>query len=147
MLKKQNGFSTVEVLLAIALLGVVAVAYLSALSTSSKALMLADEQATAESLSRAQLEYIKNQGYIDYLEAGHEEYQLISVPAPYTEVYYIIDENVTVKSLDPYSYDDVTEQYAELSQGEEDKGLQEISVEVYHQSKLVLETSAYKMRP
>ena len=146
MLKKQNGFSTVEVLLAIALLGVVAVAYLSALSTSSKALMLADEQATAESLSRAQLEYIKNQDYIDYLEAGHEEYQLISIPAPYTEVYSISDP-ITVKSLDPYSYDPDTQQYDELSQGEEDKGLQEISVEVYHQSKFVLDTSAYKMKP
>ena len=146
MLKRQNGFSTVEVLLAIGLLGVVAVAYLSALSTSSKALMLADEQATAESLSRAQLEYVKNQEYIDYLETGHAEYQLISIPAPYTEVYSISDP-ITVKSLDPYNYDAGTQQYDELYSGEEDKGLQEITVQVYHQSKLVLETSAYKMKP
>ena len=146
MLKSQNGFSTVEVLLAIALLGVVAVAYLSALSTSSKALMLADEQATAESLSRAQLEYVKNQEYINYLEAGHAEYQLISIPTPYTEVYSISDP-ITVKSLDPYNYDAGTQQYDELYSGEEDKGLQEITVHIYHQSKLVLETSAYKMKP
>ena len=146
MLKRQNGFSTIEVLLAIALLGVVAVAYLSALSTSSKALMLADEQATAESLSRAQLEYIKNQEYIDYLEAGHVEYQLISIPSPYTEV-YSISYPITVKSLDPYNYDPDAKQYAVLLPPDEDKGLQEVTVQVYHQSKLVLETSAYKMKP
>jgi prepilin-type N-terminal cleavage/methylation domain-containing protein len=54
------GFSLIEVLIALTLVGVIAIAFLSALSTASTALITADEQATAESLARSQMEYVKN---------------------------------------------------------------------------------------
>ena len=60
----QRGQTLIEVLIALAILGVVAVTFLTALSTSSRTLILADEKTTAESLSRTQLEYLKNQPYI-----------------------------------------------------------------------------------
>ena len=59
----SRGFTLLEVLIAIALIGIVAVAILGALSTSSKVLSIADERTTAESLARRQIEYIKSQGY------------------------------------------------------------------------------------
>lgn len=62
-MKGEKGFSLMEVALAIALLGVVAVAYLGALATGSKAIMIADERATAESLARTQIEYVRGQEY------------------------------------------------------------------------------------
>lgn len=62
-MKKERGFSLIEVLIAIALLGIVAIAVLGGLSTASKALFLADEKATAESLARSQMEWIKNHDY------------------------------------------------------------------------------------
>lgn len=62
-MKGEKGFSLMEVALAIALLGIVAVAFLHALATGSKAIMIADERATAESLARAQIEYVRGQGY------------------------------------------------------------------------------------
>ena len=49
----SRGFTLVEVLIALAILGIVAVAFLSALATASTALILADERTTAESLTRA----------------------------------------------------------------------------------------------
>jgi len=65
MMKKEKGYSLIEVVIAIALLGIVAIAFLSALATGSKAISIADERATAESLARAQMEYIRNQAYSD----------------------------------------------------------------------------------
>jgi prepilin-type N-terminal cleavage/methylation domain-containing protein len=62
-MKGEKGFSLIEVTMAIAVLGIVAVAYLGALATGSKAIMIADERATAESLARTQIEYVRSQGY------------------------------------------------------------------------------------
>ena len=59
----SGGFTLIEVLIAMALAGIIAIAFLSALSTASMALITADERATAESLARSQMEYVKNQPY------------------------------------------------------------------------------------
>lgn len=71
-MKNERGFSLIEVLLAIALLGIISVALFGALATTSKVLFMADERATAESLARKQMEYIKNQPYSD----GQWSYQV-----------------------------------------------------------------------
>jgi len=57
----SRGFTLVEVMIAVALIGIIAIAFLSALSTASTVLIITDEQATAESLARSQMEDIKNQ--------------------------------------------------------------------------------------
>ena len=63
LIKNEKGFSIIEVTIAIVILGVIAVAFLSGLATASKAIYVADERATAESLARSQMEYVKNQPY------------------------------------------------------------------------------------
>jgi len=60
LMKSEKGFSLIEVMIAIALLGIIGTAFLGALSTASKAMFVADERATAESLARSQMEYVKN---------------------------------------------------------------------------------------
>jgi prepilin-type N-terminal cleavage/methylation domain-containing protein len=60
---RSRGFTFIEVLLAIAILGVISIAFMSALSTSSNVLIIADARTTAESLARRQMEYVKSQGY------------------------------------------------------------------------------------
>jgi len=62
-LRKQKGFTLIEVIIAMALLGVIAIAFLGALATASNAIILADERTNAESLARSQMEYVKNQDY------------------------------------------------------------------------------------
>ena len=59
----SKGFSLIEVMVAILLLGVVSVALLSAVSTASKAVFVAEGQASGESLARSEMEYVKSQGY------------------------------------------------------------------------------------
>ena len=62
-MKSEKGFSLIEVAIAIALLGIIATAYLGALATGSKAISIADERATAESLARTEMEYVRQQEY------------------------------------------------------------------------------------
>lgn len=78
--QNSKGFSLLEVLIAIALLGVIGISFLGALSTTSRVLLMNDERATAESLARSQMEYVKNQLYAafyssaipqDYVDAGY----------------------------------------------------------------------------
>jgi prepilin-type N-terminal cleavage/methylation domain-containing protein len=59
----QKGTTLIEVLIAIAILGMIAVPFLTALSTSSRALIIADERTTAESLIRSEIEYVRSQDY------------------------------------------------------------------------------------
>jgi len=66
-MKNERGFSIIEVLVALALLGIIAVAFLGGLATASKAMIIADERATTESLARSQMEYVKSCKYEAYV--------------------------------------------------------------------------------
>jgi len=57
---RSRGFTLIDILIAVALVGIIAIAFLSALSNASTVLIITDEQATAESLARSQMEDIKN---------------------------------------------------------------------------------------
>jgi type II secretory pathway pseudopilin PulG len=59
----SRGVALVEILIAIALLGIIAIAFVNGLYSASKVLFIADERTTAESLARRQMEYVKSQGY------------------------------------------------------------------------------------
>lgn len=52
-----------EVIVALGLLGVIIVAFLGAMASASRAMFVADERATAESLARSEMEFVKNQDY------------------------------------------------------------------------------------
>jgi prepilin-type N-terminal cleavage/methylation domain-containing protein len=58
-LKDEKGFSLIEVVIAIALLGIIGVAFLGGLSTASRVLFIADERETAKNLAESQMEYAK----------------------------------------------------------------------------------------
>lgn len=60
---KEAGVTLIETLIALAIIGFIAVAILSSMATGAKATTIAGEQAFAESLARSELEYIKNQPY------------------------------------------------------------------------------------
>ncbi len=74
-MKNQKGFSLIEVIVSIALLGIIAAGFLAALGTASKVLFIADERETAKNLAESQMEYVKEQDYaLSYAPAVPDEY-------------------------------------------------------------------------
>ncbi|MFC1875298.1 prepilin-type N-terminal cleavage/methylation domain-containing protein [Chloroflexota bacterium] len=82
--KSERGFGLIEVLMALALLGIIAVTFLAAINVASRAILIADERTTAESLAKSQMEAIKEQDYIEDVTVGDEVYA----------IYYGIDTSV-----------------------------------------------------
>lgn len=75
-MKDQKGFSLIEVMIAVALLSIVAIAFLSGLTTVINGVIKADGMATAEALAKSEIEYIKT---ISYTNAPWS-YQLPGTP-------------------------------------------------------------------
>jgi len=132
----SRGFTLIEVLIAVALMGIIAIAVLSALSTASAALITADKRATAESLARSQLEYVKNQEYIDYSEPDHEDYDEIEAEG------YIVD--VVVEPFNPETYEPYEKEGGVF---EDDDGIQKITVIVSRGDQAVITMEGYKRNP
>jgi prepilin-type N-terminal cleavage/methylation domain-containing protein len=92
----SRGFSLIEVSIAIALIGVLAVAILGSLSYASTVLIITDRQATAESLAKSQMEYVKSQNYTSAPDEGvatYNEIPGISIPEGYAIGSYNRDDD------------------------------------------------------
>jgi len=142
LISGQKGQTLIEVLIAIALLGMIAVPFLTALSTSSRGIIIADEKTTAESLVRSEMEYVKNSPY-NSTGFSYEIPATANNTPPWDPSRTALDDryagysvNVTGVPIDP----DTGEA---LSSG--DKNIQNITVEVYHGNESVLTTSTYKV--
>ena len=84
-MKGEKGFTLIGVLVAIAILGLVAVIFAGGISTAAKAVFVSDERTTAESLAVSQMEYIKEQPYLFAPNGGESTYTKISdIPSGYT---------------------------------------------------------------
>ena len=81
---KNRGLTLIEVLIAIALLGIIVVGSLGALSTTSKARFIRDERQTAKTLAESQMEYVKKLGYAS-------SYAPAPIPIDYDNYSVIID--------------------------------------------------------
>ena len=75
----EKGFGLIEALVSIAILGIIAAAFLMALVTASRAVLISDERTTAESLAKSQMESIKLQYYNEAGMAGTGIYVEISL--------------------------------------------------------------------
>jgi prepilin-type N-terminal cleavage/methylation domain-containing protein len=112
----SRGFTLIEVVIAIALIGLIGAAILSALSTASLTLIIADERATAESVARSEMEYVKNN--------DKNPYDATNSTPHYVKDLGIIPVNYTV---------DITAVRLDLdkpSDPSDDDGLQEITVTI-----------------
>jgi prepilin-type N-terminal cleavage/methylation domain-containing protein len=123
----SRGFTLLEILIAIALIGIVAVGILGALSTSSKVLVISDERTTAESLARRQIEYVKSQGYKPESVLSQPIYQKISgIPEGYS-IWSVDHTGGLVANIVGIPWDSKNNM-----QAEKDIGLQKIALVIKH---------------
>ena len=90
-MRAQRGFSLVEILVALALLSIISVAFLRGLFTTSQAVAVSQESVVAESLARSQVESIKAQDYILVEDYTTDQYEVINIPADLAGAGYSVD--------------------------------------------------------
>lgn len=118
-MKSEKGFSLIEVMIAIGLLGIIGAGLIGAMGIASKALFTADSRETAKTLAESQMEFVKAQPY------DTSEYAAAPIPAEcgnYTAA-------IGIEPL--YS---------------PESNIQKITVTIIHQDKEVTELEDYKVR-
>jgi len=118
----ESGVTFIETVVALALLGIIAVAFLSGLATTAKATIIANEQTIAESLARSQMEWAKETAYTD----DATEYSPAPIPSGGDYTGY----SVTITATPLHNPDD---------------GIQKITATVKHYDKEVMELEGYKV--
>jgi len=122
--RRERGTTLIETLIALAILGVVAAAFLSGLTTTAKGTIIADEQTTAESLARSQMEWVKSEN-APYVY-GATEYSAALIP-------------------DGEDYADYSATLDAEALHTPDNGIQRIMVTINHGDKELLKLTGYKM--
>ncbi len=117
---RESGFSLIETVVVLAVLGTVAVIFLTGMMISSKAAFITDEQSTAESLARSQMEWAQSASYNG---AGYS-----TVPIAIGKDYINYSANITTQSL--HTPED---------------GIQKITVIVSHSGGQVFTLEGYKV--
>ncbi len=120
--RSETGYSLIEVLVAMAILGIIAVTFLSGVSAGSKGVYVTDEGTTAESLAQTQMEWAKNASYTTNAT------QYSAAPIPAGDDYLGYTANITAQPLH------VT-----------DDGIQKITVTIQHSGREVLTLEGYKV--
>ncbi len=119
---RESGTTLLETVVALAILGTIAVVFLSGVATTSKAAYITDEQATAESLAQSQMEWAQNADYV------YDATQYPPAPIPSGKDYINYSATVTAESLhDP------------------DDGIQKIIVAVKRSGKQIFILEGYKV--
>jgi prepilin-type N-terminal cleavage/methylation domain-containing protein len=116
-LKYQNGMSLVEVLVAMAILGVCAAVFVGGLSSGAISTRILEEQVIARNLAQSQIETLKTTAY----DAYGASYAAISAPTGYA---------ITI-SANPTIYTDTN--------------IQKLTVTVKHNNNLVLTLEDFKV--
>ncbi len=114
--RDEKGYSLIEVVISLALLGLIGVGILNIMSIASRATFVIDERQTADNLAETQMEYVKSQGYASSY-----------TPAPIPAIYAGYTVTVDVSPL-------------------QDSNIQKITVTARHQDKVVIELEGYKVR-
>lgn len=91
----QKGVTFLEILVGLAILGVITVAYISGMTSTFNAIGISQERVAAESLAKSQIEYIKVQGYIHVEDYNPDypatSYELITVPSDLAAAGYSVN--------------------------------------------------------
>ncbi|MFC2068595.1 prepilin-type N-terminal cleavage/methylation domain-containing protein [Chloroflexota bacterium] len=143
----QRGFTLLEVVIAMVLMGMVGTTVLLALNTSSKTIATSNELTIAESLTRTTIEFVKRSPYDNnVIDTPVYDSQAFSEGVPDAIEYETLlglggdpyygdyTVNVNVDRLDP-----------EADGTLDDDGIQKITVEIQFGNRTILSTESYKV--
>ncbi len=119
---REPGMTLLESLVALAILGTIAVVFLGGIIGTTKVAAITDEQTTAESLAQSQMEWVQNATYV----TDATSYGPAALPGNGDYDNYSV--NITAAAL--HSPDD---------------GIQKIIVKIIHHDKDVLQLEGYKV--
>ena len=143
----SGGFTLIEVLVALALFGIIAITFLGGLTTASRAVLTGDVRTTAESLARTQMEYVKSQFYeyapVDgeklYVKIDSDDipdgYTICSVNRAGDPVNCDPGQNIIAVPWDSQSNEDIAT----------DNGLQRIKLVIKHEDRYIFSLEGYKV--
>ena len=114
-MSNERGSSLVEAVVALALIGIIGVCFLSAVATSSSSRLIADEGTSGRILAESQMEEIRKRSYA-------LTYDPVPIPDEYTGYFALID-------VDPFR----------------NGSIQKITVTITHHSKAVASLESYKV--
>ena len=128
LLRRQKGFSLIEVLVALAILGLIGVAFLTALNTAVKAVSIANVRTTSESYAKSTMEQLKSFSYIKADDGSVADYVFLS-PSDTSFIIstYNRDGNLIQNKIYGIPWDVATN-----NQSITDKGIQNITIVVQH---------------
>lgn len=131
LFRGQRGIGLLETVIALALLGMIGVGFLSGLTTTSKSAMVSHERVVAESLAKSQLEHIKSQSYIPIADYNPLTncYEKIDISADLVGGGYDIEINPPETVIEP---------------GGGGFELQSITVVISCNGKAILQVSSYR---
>ena len=140
---RSRGFTLIEVVIAIALIGIIGAAILSALATASLALIIADTRATAESLARTQMEDVaKNQTYKQADNFDEVIYlPIANIPDGYT-IWSVKRAGETVDDVIGVPWNSGNSTAADV-----DAGLQRIKLVIKRDNEAIVTLEDYKRNP
>jgi prepilin-type N-terminal cleavage/methylation domain-containing protein len=121
--RSESGMTLTETIVALAIIGTIAVVFLSGLITTSNATVIADEQATAESLARSQMEWVQETTYVENA-------------TQYT----------TAPILSISDYQDYSANISAMTLHTPDDGIQKITVRIYRNGGNIITLEGYKRR-
>jgi len=139
IVKNEKGDTLISVIVALGLLGLIATTFLMGIFIATRSIAIADERTTAEGLVKAQMEYVKQQAYLD---AGGSDIEYVEINLSENPNYSIWSFNrsgVTVPEIIAVPWDSVGDAATT------DVGLQKIRLIIKHDSKEVLTLEGYKV--
>ncbi|MFH1382746.1 MAG: type II secretion system protein [Chloroflexota bacterium] len=119
----ESGITLLETVVALGILAVIAVTFLGGVAMTSRAAFVADEQTTAESLARSQMEWARNSLY------SPEATQYTAAPIPAGKDY--INYSATIDAQPLHTPDD---------------GIQKLIVTVQRSGETVIKLEGYKVQ-
>lgn len=137
---RESGQTLIEALIALLIFSVIATSFIGGVFASRTTAMVAEEQSVAESLSRLEMEYVKES---PYWGLGFT-YQLPGSPPPWEmgrtaldDVYAGYSVTVTGTPIDTSTHDPLP--------GGIDQGMQRIRVQVFRDGELLLLADTIKV--